>query len=247
MRIGWLTALCAVFFATSAQAYCPDDVTEKTEVRTLVECVKDLRPDWPKVTAALNAYRNFLADPVSIIDTVDLEPVRTNTAGLGIVLSTMHYELHERLAPDRNTSGLVDPFRPFRHLLGTPENLRKWFNVAKPAIMRAVNRVSIAGAIQKYGDELTPLINKRADALLAQAGMLWLYSDRCLDEETKESAACREHRFPAEFESYYGIKPTHQSVWILGFLNRRDLERRGLSDVYRELGLELVKMVSTGQ
>ena len=232
---------------TAAQAYCPDKPTEKTDVQTLLECIQKLRPEWSRITSALNTYRNLLADPVSIIDTVDLEPVRTSTYGIGIVIRVMHHELHSQLAPDQNKDGFIDPFRPIRTLLGTPESLRRWFTVAKPAIMRAVNRTSIAGAIQKYGDELGPVLSKKADALLAQAGMLWLYTDHCLEEDYKKLPACTQHRFPAEFKSYYGIEPTHQSVWILGFLIRRDLERRGLSDTYRELAVELVKMVSNTQ
>jgi len=235
--------LTGLFFflwsAGAALAYCPEEITRDTRTDQLIECVRTHKHDWEKTIAALNAYRTIGADPASILEHVNIEELRSKS-DIAEVIKNQYDALWSLFTPERYREGSVDSFLFLRSRFSNEPALRGIYTLAKETALRLVNRAAVAGALVNAGDRLDTILAHPADALLAQKGMQWLYSLHCTKEDYRDRDACRSSSFPAEFRAVYGKEPTHENVWILGFLVRRDLERRGLSVTYQELARDLL-------
>lgn len=221
---------------------CPEPWSEKDDPKVLFRCAERLKSEKTAVYRALDFLKQAAADPTSLFELMDFGILRGHADNVSVAAISVWRTIALALDPEytRNERLKFDPFAPFRSRFARPEALEQFFRTTKSIIVRLIDRSAVRGMIMATGDRLKPVLEKPADALLAQKGMLWLFA-YCYIEGNEAADGCKDNSFPADFKTYYGVDADSENVWALGFLIRRDLETRGLSKTYQKIALELLK------
>lgn len=240
-------AFSLTLLSASAEANC-EYISDKSSPQEFMKCVKYHQEATDAYASALAATRKVTTSPSAILELADFSKVRTEASNLSIAVRSVYSNVKIILAPEtflslstEKTTG-TEPFMHFRALYASGGALVGWFRDTEPKIIELVKRFAIQGAVVTGGERIRPILEKPADALLAQKGMRWIFEHRCTEEDQKErQPVCATSQFPSEFKAYYGIEATNENVWFLGFLNRRDIEHRGNSAIIQKWALDIMK------
>ena len=238
-------------FSGQALAYDCEKLSEKDSPSTLLGCAHSAREVASVTLKALEATRSIAENSTNVLELLDLNPVRTSAYDLHKAAQTIHNNMEVLLGPETRFSytmrflgfgSSVDPFMLLRKLYATEATFMRWLGAAEPKIVKLIERFSIQGTLLSGGERLRSILEKPVDALLAQKGMLWVFKHRCTSVE-HAAAACEKSTFPAEFRVHYGIDATEENVWWLGFLNRRDLEHRGMAAKFQKVATDFLRKI----
>jgi len=243
-------ALIVLLLPTAAGAHGCKNIDEKTSPATLLSCVKDARETTDAYVKALEVTRTIASSPIAVLEHIDFAQVRT-ADDTSKAARSIYRNLQMLLGPESYLSYTYDenwnktttePFMILRSLYTSEAVFRSWFAEAESKILEVIARFAIQGALVTAGKRLEPILEKPVDALLAQKGMKWIFEHRCTDDEIRKPI-CDKSNFPAEFKAHYGTEATEENVWWLGWLNRRDLEYRGMSAKLQRLSVDFLKKI----
>lgn len=243
-----LVLIVGALFSTPTLAYCSSTMDKFTGSESLMECVEELRKHQQSAVNALDKTRTIAADSYAVFEYIDLEALRTEPNDIAEAGIAVRRLLADALAPERwmmDVVSKVDAFLPLRSQLAKPAALEAWYRVAKPKMMRLIDRSVVRGAIVKGGERLRPILEKPVSDDLARRGMEWRFRLLCDSPKVKAvKEECQKSPLPADFKAYYGVEMTAENIQVVGFLARRDLEGPGLAKMYQKIALELLSELS---
>lgn len=187
-------------------------------------CIDDQKTIIGGIADAVQFAYSAGRDSLHIVKTISLTAL-SSADRIGVKATSLNWQLGDKLRPDREYG--QDVFSFLRSSFADQARLRSFYEVAKPVLRSRFLETAVVGVVSDALKENEFLFKKSLASVASQAGA-W-YSYTCGDSVESWSEFQRQKcettkLFAAKFEEYYGVAPTKDSAWVLGFLHRRHRE-----------------------
>lgn len=208
-------------------------------INEMKDQIERLQREKSEHQTALTDAWDIFRDPVSIVNYLIMADVRAAVAHSEPVWRVGQEQLattERRLDPSENRLAR----QVLRAFIANPVTFAQLEPQFRARVLKQVYEAGAQGAVLGILEHIKPVLEKPLDPVLAHKGNEWLLKTRCTSEEGKTEQACTSSPFLREFKQYYGIEPTFDTVYTVGFLWRRALDHRELSKLVQESVLKLM-------